>query len=102
MDSTMKLSEVAAFLGRSIDMVRRYMNEGLLTAEKRGNQLFFNREEVINFAKSRGIHTSGSEVPQGSNFTNPFLDLGIIASMLPRGVTINITGSSQDQQNAKV
>jgi hypothetical protein len=65
----MKLSEVAAFLGKSIAQTRRYMDSGLLPAHKVGKELLFARAAVIEFARERGIRTAGSEVPEGNNPT---------------------------------
>jgi len=73
MQDTMKLSEVAAFLGRSINQVRNYMNSGLLSPEKRGKELFFDRAAVVEFARARGIRVAEREVPQGENFLSHYM-----------------------------
>ncbi len=52
----MKTQEVAVLLNRSGEQIRRYVVSGELHATKNGRDLIFDRDEVIAFAKKRGIH----------------------------------------------
>lgn len=87
---TMKLAEAAAFLGKSIAQTRRYMDSGLLPAHKVGKELFFDRDTVIEFARSRGIRTAEREVPQGSNFTDPRQAQEYLKRFLVPGATLTL------------
>ena len=53
----MKLNEVAAYLGRSDDQVRRYRKDGLRPSHKIGKELYYDRTAVMEFAKARGLRT---------------------------------------------
>ncbi len=99
--SKMKLSEAAAYLGKSADQVRRYANSEQLSATRIGKELLFEREDVNKFAEERGMRVAESGVPQGSNFTDPFSALERVANLLPQGVTLNIR-NPQEPAVAKV
>jgi phage terminase Nu1 subunit (DNA packaging protein) len=76
----MKTQEVAALLDKSIEQVRRYHKQGLLIATQSGRELLFDRDAVLEFARTRGIRTAEREVPQGENFMEAlkrFTDMGL-------------------------
>lgn len=43
------VTEAATYLGRSHAQVTRYVSQGLIKAEKQGNQWFIPENEVVNF-----------------------------------------------------
>jgi Helix-turn-helix domain len=63
MTQYMKMNEVAAYLGKCNDQVRRYRGKGLLPAHKTGKELFYDRAAVIEFAQARGIRTAETVQP---------------------------------------
>ena len=93
MATKMKAQEVAALLDKSIEMVRRYHKQGLLTATLNGRELLFDREEVTAFARSRGLHIpTEREVPKGPNFTNPRQAQEYLQNFLTEGAELLLRG----------
>ena len=79
----MKTQEVAALLDRSIEQIRRYHKQGLLVATQNGRELLFDRDAVLEFARTRGIRTAEREAPQGDPFPRPPLTVKEICNEAP-------------------
>ena len=91
--TTLKTQEVAVLLGKSGDQVRRDYHNGLISARKSGRELIFDRNEVIRFAESRGIHINQTQpesevAPQGESF---FTHWARVIQNAPPGATVAYT-----------
>lgn len=75
-ETRLKTREVAYRLGISTTQISRYVKRGDLPAQRVGKELLFNESDVSEFARSRGIHMQGSEVPQVTPFSQKETAIG--------------------------
>ena len=60
MGNEFTVSEAATYLGRSVEQVRRYLREKVLSGYRVGNQWFVDRKALEEFEAKRGTAVNGN------------------------------------------